>query len=255
MRILEDIIASLKQDHPVNDIIRGPLWNAVVSRRCGLASSMIKGGCDSNADVEENAAFEIQSDFALEMCRMSLSAVESEASLGMAAINSLICIDADAHTEINASDFLSKAGKGKNISVIGHFPFVDGLEDVARNLWVIEKRPQPGDYRDSDSGKYLPRSEVIAISSTTLINHTLDSILSLCPEGSIKLLLGPSTPMTEVLLDYGIDILSGSVVTHRDAVTEMIRKGANFREIKKTGGIRFVNMIKDRGAFERIMNS
>jgi uncharacterized protein (DUF4213/DUF364 family) len=85
----------------------------------------------------------------------------------------------------------------------------------------------------------------VAITSTTLINRTLPGILSLCKKGSVKMLLGPTTPLSEIFFDYGIDILAGSVVTDNERVLQSVSEGASFMQIKKRGGIRFVSLIKD----------
>ena len=255
MKILEDIIASLEKGIPIQEICRGPLWTGVVSTRCGLASAMYEGSCDSAAGKETRDPGPYMNMTADELARLSLSRRIPEASLGMAAINSLLALAPDECEEVNASEFLMRAGRGKNVSIIGHFPFVEEIRDIAENLWVIEKKLQEGDYPEGDSEKYLPVSDVIAISSTTLINHTLSSLLSLCPETSIKIILGPTTPVSKILFDYGIDIVSGSYVTDTALVLESIRKGISFSAMKKIGGIQFVSLVKDNAQYKRIMSS
>jgi len=111
-----------------------------------------------------------------ELAQLSLSTDIEKASLGLAAINSLIPIDMSRCTEANAGHIIMEKGKSKSVSIIGHFPFVDDLRNVAKNLWVIEKWQKPGDYPEEDATLYLPQSDVIAISSTTLINHTLKGL-------------------------------------------------------------------------------
>lgn len=244
MQIIRDIITNLKVDSPIHEVRRGLFWTAVVSRRCGLASSMIRELCleENHGDTQFHSPAEMT---AKELAQLSLSEDIAEASLGLAAINSLIDTDNMGTKEINAGDILMEHGEGKNISIIGHFPFTDDLRKVARTLWIIEKRQRPGDYPAGDAELYLPQSNVIAISGTTLINHTLTSILALCPSESLKIVLGPTTPMTPVLFDYGIDIISGSVVTNTEAALRYISEGANFRQLKKTGSIRLITITKN----------
>ncbi|MCK5316153.1 MAG: hypothetical protein KAJ53_13555, partial [Anaerolineales bacterium] len=81
----------------------------------------------------------------------------------------------------------------------------------------------------------LPQAEVIAITSMALINRTLDGLLDLCPPSSIVLMLGPSTPLSQVLFDYSIHLLSGSIVTDIDAVLRAVSQGANFRQVHRAG--------------------
>ncbi len=255
MIIIREIIDSLEKGVPVRDIIRGPLWTGVVSNGCGLASTLHEGECSSaeGKGVKDPAGFAGKT--ADDLAELSFSREIPEASLGLAAINSLIEPVQDESDEMNAAEFLIKAGKGKNVSIIGHFPFVDQVREAAENLWVIEKRPQPGDYREEESGKFLPLSDIIAISSTTLINHTLEPLLELCPDSSITMLLGPTTPLSEILFDHGVDIISGSRVTDIPVVCESIARGISFSRMKRIGGIRLVNLIRDKSLFNRIMGS
>ncbi len=244
MAILQDIISSLSADARVREVTRGIYWTAVESRHCGLASTMIydcrseeEGAAHSPSFLDKNA---------LELAQGAFSEDKSRSSVGLAAINSLIDVCTDECTDINAGNYLMRVGQEKDISVIGHFPFIDDLKSVARNVWVIEKRMQPGDHPESETAELLAQSSIIAISSTTLINHTLENILDLCPRQSVKMLLGPTTPMTPVLFDHGIDIISGSVVTDPGTALLYIRQGANFRELKRTGSIRLVTRTKNR---------
>ncbi len=245
MRVLEDIVSSITVDAPVMDVTRGIFWTAVTSRRCGLASTMIYD-CKVEEGKEPSQRSYLQMSAAA-LARGALSGGTADSSVGLAAINSLIDVDIEQCLDLNAGDYLAENGQGKNIAVIGHFPFVDDLKHIAGNLWVIEKRMQAGDHPEEETGALLAQSDIIAISSTTLINHTLDDILELCPSGSTKMLLGPTTPLTSVLFDHGIDIISGSIVRDHDTALLHIRQGANFRELKRTGSIRLVTLMKDQG--------
>ncbi len=241
MEILEAIIDGVSIDSPVKEVRRGLFWTAVVSRNCGLASTMLR---DISTQCGEHKQ-EIQSlteKPAKELAQLSFSKDISDASLGLAAINSLVDIIEDRLTETNAGDFLLKEGAGRNISVIGHFPFTDALRRVATNLWVIEKWPQPGDVSEKDAEMYVPLSDIVAISGTTLINHTLSGILALCPRKSLKMLLGPTAPLTPVLFNYGINIVSGSIVIDTQLALKHISEGANFRQLKASGAVRLVMM-------------
>lgn len=241
MEILDHILSTIGHDEPIDEILRGIHWTAVVSRFCGLSSTMLRDCAD---DHEETEPLLFDEKTAGQLARLSLSSDIGKASLGLAAINSLISIDTDQCTEVNAAEIIMEKGKGKNVSIVGHFPFVDELKEVVNNLWVIEKWQREGDYPEEDSAQYLPQSNVIAISSTTLINHTLEGLLPLCPKSSFTMLLGPTTPMTEVLFEHGIDMISGSLVVDTRRALTYIKQGANFRQLKRSGAIRLLTMEK-----------
>lgn len=244
MNILQAIIDYAgNMDTPITAVMRGLHWTAVVSRRCGLASTMTYGSCNNETENIDTVPFTDMT--AVEVAQRSFSQDLSEASLGLAAVNSLIDINPEDCIDIDGLKHIYTIGKGKNISVIGHFPFLEELSKIAKNLWIIEKRPQSGDVPEDEGEKYISQSDIVVISSTTLINHTLPGIIDLCKKGSLKMLLGPSTPMTRILFDFGIDMLSGSMVTDKEKALKSIAEGANFRRLKRTGAVRFVTMQKN----------
>jgi hypothetical protein len=77
--------------------------------------------------------------------------------------------------------------------------------------------------------------DVVAITGMTLINHTLERMLSLCPPEAFVLVLGPSTPLSPVLFTWGVNSLSGSVVMDVDDVVLAVSQGANFRQVHRAG--------------------
>jgi len=253
MEILQAIIDGIRVDAPVREVRRGIHWTAVTSRYCGLSSTMIRDHCcdDGERDLQDS----LSRLSAGEIARYALSDNISLASLGLAAVNSLIEIDRSRCVEINAAELIAGKGRGKNISMIGHFPFVDDLRKVAGNLWVMELHPRPGDHVAEDAKRFLPQSDIVAISSTTLINHTLPELLQLCPGKSTKVLLGPTTPMTEVFFDCGLDVISGSRVTDEAAVLKRISEGANFRQLKRGGAIMLLSMVRDKRLLSESCNA
>ncbi len=251
MEILQSIISGIREDAPVSEVRRGLHWTAVVSRRCGLASTLAHGGCAHGESDGMDSAFTEMT--ALELARFCIEKDTQMASMGIAAINSLLDTDPDKYGSSEGLQVIKEVAGGKNISVIGHFPNLNELAGVAKNLWIIEKRPQDGDHPEGAGNDLIPRSDIVVITSTTLINKTLPGILALCKEGSVKMLLGPSTPLAPVLFDYGIDILAGSMVTDMETVLKSVGEGVSFMQLKKRGGVRFVSMVRDYDDIKRRM--
>jgi len=230
--ILHDILSSLGDDYKVSDISTCVYWTAVTSHRCGLASTMAASLFPSEGPQVECAGNLLPTG-AKELARLSLSSRTLEAAIGIATINSMLPIDESLCIDLNADAELRAHGKGKRIAIIGHFPFVKRLEAEAEELWTFELpgRARPGDFSGNSVETLLPQAEVVAITSTTLINHTLEGLLDLIGPGAYKMMLGPSTPLSPVLFDYGFDALSGSIVVDRDQVLNCICQGANFRQV------------------------
>ena len=153
-----------------------------------------------------------------------------EASLGMAALNSVIepvasCEHQDAYEEI------IKQSTGKNVAVIGHFPFVKRLSEQTRNCWVFERRLQDGDLPSEQMPRFLPQADVLVLTAQVIPNNCFHKIISLAPQ-AFKIMLGPSTPLSPVLFDFGIDVLGGVRVTDSEQVQRYIAQGAHFKQLR-----------------------
>jgi uncharacterized protein (DUF4213/DUF364 family) len=231
--ILHNILSSLKDDYKVSDIRTCVYWTAVTSLRCGLASTMAASLFPSEGHQVECAGNLLPTG-AKELARLSLSSRTLEAAIGIATINSMLPIDESLCIDLNAEAEIRARGKGKRVAIIGHFPFVKRLRTDAKELWTFELpgRGRPGDYSSNEIETLLPQAEVVAITSTTLINHTLGGLLDLIAPSAYKMMLGPSTPLSPVLFDYGFDALSGSIDINRDLLLNCISQGANFRQVQ-----------------------
>jgi uncharacterized protein (DUF4213/DUF364 family) len=157
----------------------------------------------------------------------------------LATINSLIEIDEQRCVELNAGDLLAREGEGKRVAIVGHFPFLPQLRAVARELWVIERNPQEGDFAETESARHLPQADVVGITGTAFTNHTIEGLLSLCSPRAYLIILGGTAPLSPVLFDYGIDAVSGTKVTDPEMVLRCVSQGATFRQIK---GVRLLTM-------------
>jgi hypothetical protein len=125
-------------------------------------------------------------------------------------------------------------GKGKKIAIVGHFPFIPKIRDVAEQLWVIEKNPREGDFPEADAENLIPRADIIGITGTAFTNHTLEYLLELCNSRAYVILLGGTAPLSRVLFNYGVDAVSGTKIIDSKLALRCISEGANFRQIKGT---------------------
>jgi uncharacterized protein (DUF4213/DUF364 family) len=133
------------------------------------------------------------------------------------------------------------------VAIVGSFPFVPRLRDKVGELWVLERHPSEGELLSDEASRVLPEADVVAITGTALINHTLDGLLALCREDSAVMVLGPSTPLSPVLFDYGVDVVSGTQVVDVDLVLKLISQGATFRQVKGPG-VRLLTMTSSKVA-------
>jgi uncharacterized protein (DUF4213/DUF364 family) len=238
MKILEDLIAGLTEDAPAREVLIGPFWTAVWSRACGLASTVMPEEHEHGATFVRGPG-DLAGGSALELCRLSFSESLLEAGIGMAAINSLLDVDEERCDELNAGQLLIERGQDKRVALVGHFPFVPALREAARELSVLELHLQPGDFPAEHAETVLPEADIVAITGSAFINHTMEALLSLCRPGSLVVVLGPTTPLSPVLFDYGVDVISGTRVVEPLLALRCVSEGAVFRQLR---GVRLLTM-------------
>ncbi len=141
----------------------------------------------------------------------------TEASLAMAAVNAALNTPARVEMfscyvpfERHYTDDLSFTGK--TVGIVGHMHGTDRMWREAKQVFIMERSPQPGDYPDSACEYLLPSCDVVLISGSTLVNKTLPRLLQLC-EHAYTILTGPTVPLCPELLDCGLDRLAGMAIT------------------------------------------
>lgn len=242
MSILDDLLCDLSMDAPVHSVLVGAHWTVVSSRHCGMAASLSDTRPHGHSQVRD--AGRLHSKTARELADYARSENLLEASIGVAAINALLDVDESQAVEINAVDVLMEHGRGKNVALVGHFPFIPRLRPAVGQLWVIEQHPTEGDYPAEAATDLIPQAEVVAITSSALINHTLDGLLALCQPEALVMALGPSTPFSRILFQYGVNILSGSRVLDEVAVLRTVGQGATFQQVE---GVRLLSLRRGKG--------
>ena len=241
MQLLEELINSLKRDLPVTAGVVGSHLIAVASRRLGLAAHLprVEGG---EPVPSEKAISTLIGWSARDLAMWLMGDEWLKAGIGMASLNSLLEIDYGKLREINAKHIIADRAAGKNLMVVGHFPFVNTIRSSVRNLWVMEKKPGAEYISEEEGYQFLPEADVVAITGSSLINHTFERIVSSCRSDSFKIMLGPSTPLSALLFDYGLDAIGGALVEDVNTVLAEIEQGAAFRKLNR---VRTVVMAKD----------
>ncbi|MFW6115901.1 MAG: Rossmann-like domain-containing protein [Chloroflexota bacterium] len=244
MSITEALLDGLEGDAPVGHVLVGAFWTAVVLDlepiRCGLASTL-RGATHHHGPPIPEAGSLLECS-ARELAQWLAAPEPLKASVGLAAYNALLDVDEIACDRVNASQVILGQGAGRRVAVVGHFPFVDAVREAAEVCWVLELNPRPGDVPADRADELLPQADVVALTSTSLINHSFDELVNLCRPDSLMIMLGPSTPLSPVLLDAGVDVLSGTRVVEPELVLRSISEGATFRQIKRRGGLNLLTM-------------
>lgn len=226
-------------DFPVSQIRIGLNWTAAVVDKgsgfqCGLASTL-QGDHHHTGEPTIPDPGTLESYPARELASWIESDIPLRRSIGCAVINALLPRQSESWVNQNAEEAIRERGKGKRNILIGHFPFVKALRQELEDFNVLELNPTREDIPASAASDYLPKADLVAITGMTFINRTLPNLLDLCNPEAYVLLLGPSTPLTPLLAEFGVDLLAGSSVEDIPAVLAAVRQGANFRQVHKAG--------------------
>lgn len=241
MDLLELLLESLpKEPIQLRRVIVGVHWTLVASRYCGLSSTILPDCPHGESRVRDVGALHLKS--AQELAGWVLSENTLEATLGMAAINSLLELDESRLSEVNAAEVIAKESEGRNLVVVGHFPFVKKIQPLTHNCWVIEKRPTTGEHAEDEARTFLPQADVVAITGTAFVNHSMPGLLALCPPQAKVMVLGPSTPLSPLLFQHGIHFLSGARVEDEETAVLTIQQAASLPQMR---GVRLLTMRKE----------
>ena len=167
----------------------------------------------------------------------------AEASLGVAAINAyysqkklldpLSCIydepvelpDGSIH-KMDAFELFREESAGKKITIVGHFPHVERIEEYASELTVLERDCHSAiDTPDPACEYVLPSQEFVFITGGTFINKTAPRLIDLAKDAK-TIFVGPSVIMSPFLFKWGVDMLAGSVVNDPEHVAFNVKNGA-----------------------------
>ncbi len=243
MTILQELVEAVRTDEgdaAVSQVLVGLRWTAVHSRNLGLAATQADAACCRARDIEGVGKLEQRS--ALQLCDLLFSGHPLEVSIGMAALNSLIRVDEQAGVDWNARDLMLEKGRQKKMAVIGHFPFVDSLRQVAEKMWVLELDPAPDEFPAAMAEEILPQADIIGLTATTLMNGTFEGLCRLFPPQAWVVMMGPSTPMSPVLFDYGVDVLAGALVAQPERLLPYLRQGTTLHKVE---GLRRFTLTKE----------
>ena len=124
--------------------------------------------------------------------------------------------------------------KEKTISIVGAFQsYIRKITGTHNRLFVLELNGNalPGELQKyyvpaDDFQKIIPVSDVVIITGQTLVNSTLDDILSVISPGSQVIVTGPSgNILPDVLFEKGVSIIGGTRITRPEILFNIVSEG------------------------------
>ncbi|MDK2808538.1 MAG: uncharacterized protein PWP24_1274 [Clostridiales bacterium] len=112
--------------------------------------------------------------------------------------------------------------RGKKVTMIGRFPYIDQLFEPVCDLSALEWQPEDGDFPMVACEELLPQSDYVYISASSFVDKTLPRFLELSKSAKKVFLVGPGTPLAPSLLLCGIYDLSGFLITDNKKASHII---------------------------------
>lgn len=128
---------------------------------------------------------------------------------------------------INSSDTFGMVGEFK--------PILSKVRAMTKSIYVFEQNISAGSglYSEDEIPLYLPKCDIVVITATSIINHTIDEVLSYCENAKEVYLVGPSTPLCpEVFSHHNITILAGSIVKNSELILQIVSQGGGTKSMK-----------------------
>jgi uncharacterized protein len=220
------------QNHAVADVRIGLGYTAVCLENgcCGLAFTLHEKEYESCCVIPE--AGRLAGRKASELIPWMKSADVTACAVGLATLNAVIEPPASA-VEADIVDLLP-VGTDDTVGMIGYFgPLVEPIKKKAYSLHVFERLPDPdyGILPESAAKDLLPKCQVVIMSATTLLNHTIDGLLDLSKAARQIAVLGPSTPfLPEIFRSHGVTLLSGLHVVDSKQILQIVSEGGGTRQ-------------------------
>jgi len=238
MKLIDDLISAVSENNgPVRDVRVGVSWTGVLGKYCGLAKTYGIPVPHGNYTRDIGRLTEKTT---LELAEYIKSWNLVEASIGLASINSMIT--PKGRVNVNALNIIIEEGKNKKITMVGMFPRIQEIRSNAKELWILELNPyliNPNlGILPATAAEYtIPKSDMAVITGSALINKSMERLLELCRTNNLyTIILGPSTPLCDVLFDYGADMLAG---------VEVVKADSLLKKISQSGGMISSKICKD----------
>ena len=169
---------------------------------------------------------------ASELLDLLASTDRIEAGVGLACANAL---GNRPHEGLQRGDILDQLDvrPDDHVGMVGLFrPLVPRLEERAGRLTVFERVAQPTDRLrpTTEAPDVLPTCQVALITSTSIINHTVDDLLRAAAGCRKVVMLGASTPLLpEVFEATPVAQLSGVIVRQPQDVVRVLSEAGGMK--------------------------
>ena len=158
-----------------------------------------------------------------------------EAAVALATANALANVFSGPMVEGDILEHLTVHPEDR-VGMVGYFgPVLPGLREKTANILIFEQIKERTEdlLPEEEAYRLLPQCQIAVITSTTLINHSVDRLLESAKGCREVVLLGASTPLVrEAFLGSPVTCLSGVVVREPEEILRIVSEGGGMRRFK-----------------------
>ena len=137
----------------------------------------------------------------------------------------------------DALEYLHIQGDDR-VGMVGYSaPVLSKLRKVSPHIMIFEQSGERGRecYPEEDAYRFLPQCQVAMITSTSILNHTIDRLLESSCTCREVVLMGATTPLLRhAFEDTPVTLLSGVIVTKPEEILCTVSEGGGVRVFKKS---------------------
>jgi uncharacterized protein (DUF4213/DUF364 family) len=178
-----------------------------------------------------------------ELIRYALDRNVLKSAIGIAVLNAVSQSAMESDHRANYSvvkdadgfDILNVRNNDR-VALIGAFtPYIRRLREMGNPFFIVEKNPRalkPDEmdlFRpESDLTETLERSDVIIMTGTAIVNHTIDAILTSVSKGKRTAIIGPTASMIpDAFFRRGVDVMAGVRILNADLMIKVLKQGGS----------------------------
>ena len=150
----------------------------------------------------------------------------------------------------------------ETVSLVGAFgPYIRRLKMMGNPFFIIEKNSQTLKLDEmkhfkpeSEMRDALEKSGVAILTGTSIVNHTIDHILSLLRNGIRAAIIGPTASMIpDAFFRRGVHVMAGIEIQKPDTMIKILKQGGSGYHLMKECGekIAFVHPVRRSSTFQR----
>jgi uncharacterized protein (DUF4213/DUF364 family) len=178
-----------------------------------------------------------------EILKYSLNNNVLKSAMGVAALNAISQLIIESEREKEYQIVKDRDGfdlleiqPGETVSLIGAFgPYIRRLKMMGNPFFIVEKNPQtlkPDEMKyfkpETDMASALEESDVVVITGTAIVNHTIDSILSSITNGKRIAIIGPTASMIpDAFFGRGVQVMAGVRMLNPDRMIKILKQAGS----------------------------